>query len=54
MNLFTDVFPAPAGLNRKREGQVKVSICVPRARGAEPQGGECVLPLRRCSPRPRG
>ncbi|SBT03739.1 conserved hypothetical protein [Candidatus Accumulibacter aalborgensis] len=47
-------FPAPAGMNRNFDLSIAFVICVPRARGDEPNAKHTVNENRLRSPRPRG
>ena len=48
------VFPAPAGMNRKREIQDAFQLGVPRACGDEPSTLSHQHSTPKCSPRLRG
>ena len=48
------VFPTPVGMNRHTDGQQKIGMRVPHARGDEPDYNGTYSAQRQCSPRPWG
>ncbi len=48
------VFPARAGMNRRKRLPKRGAHCVPRASGDEPTTGYAVNGNQTCSPRERG
>ncbi|EGG0742614.1 hypothetical protein IDC16_003370, partial [Salmonella enterica subsp. enterica serovar Agbeni] len=48
------VFPAPAGINRRKRQDTLKRYRVPRASGDKPQTREFLAELEKCSPRQRG
>uniref|UniRef100_E6QU49 Uncharacterized protein n=1 Tax=mine drainage metagenome TaxID=410659 RepID=E6QU49_9ZZZZ len=49
-----DVFPAPAGMNRRAIAAMDCRHCVPRACGDEPDLTSVAMAIIGCSPRLRG
>ena len=54
MDIATELFPAPAGVILIEDSCTDDNHAVPRTRGGDPWAKVPLIPLKYCSPHPRG